>query len=438
MPQPDSIGVDIKESSFATLAPLESLMDKCVHCGFCLSTCPSYLLLGQEMDSPRGRIYLMRAGVHDRITMSDSVVNHFDTCLGCMACETACPSGVRYAPLIEETRAAIEHRYTRPFGDRLFRQLLFQLLPYPARLRLFALPLALVDRLRRWPRLMAKLPLRLQNLIALAPAPASEAARAGIPARTAAVGEPRARVGLVTGCVQRVFFGHVNQATARVLAAEGCEVIAPRRQGCCGALALHAGRDDEARRFARGLIRAFEDQNVDSIVINAAGCGSTMKGYGELLEKDPAWAGRARAFASKVRDVSETLAGLQPARAVRHPMTLRVAYHDACHLAHAQGVRREPRQLLESIPGVTLVPFAESEICCGSAGIFNLVEPEMAAQLGRRKVAAIAASAPDVVVTSNPGCIVQMSASARAAGQPLRVVHFIELLDASIQGETRT
>lgn len=411
-------------------------MDKCVHCGFCLSTCPSYLLLGQEMDSPRGRIYLMRAGVHDRIAMSESVVGHFDTCLGCMACETACPSGVRYAPLIEETRAAIEHHHTRPFADRAFRRLLFLVLPYPARLRVLSLPLALVDRLRRWPRLLEKLPPRIQNLIALAPAPRSEESRAAIPGRTAAVGEPRARVGLVTGCVQRVFFGHVNQATVRVLAAEGCEVIAPRSQGCCGALALHAGRDDEARRFARGLIRAFEDQNVEFVVINAAGCGSTMKGYGDLLKNDPAWAGRARAFASKVRDVSEMLAGLQPVRAVRQPMNLKVAYHDACHLAHAQGVRREPRQVLESIPGVTLVSFAESEICCGSAGIFNLVEPELAAELGRRKVAAIAESAPDVVVTSNPGCIVQMTASARVAGHSLRVIHLVELLDASFQGQS--
>lgn len=424
--------MDYSPVPFASLAPLEPLMDKCVHCGFCLSTCPSYLLLGQEMDSPRGRIYLMRAGVERRIGLSESVVAHFDSCLGCMACETACPSGVRYAPLIEETRASIEHDHARPTSDHFFRQMLFQFLPYPMRLRLIALPLGLVNHLRRWPRLLKKLPLRVRNLIALAPDPPPRGARAAVARRTAAAGERRARVGLVTGCVQRVFFGHVNHATVRVLAAEGCEVIAPRGQGCCGALALHAGRGDEARRFARRMIRRFERQNVDSIVINAAGCGSTMKSYGELLKNDPAWAERAQAFSAKVRDVSETLAGLQPARAVRQPMNLRVAYHDACHLAHAQGIRREPRQVLESIPGVTLVPFAESEICCGSAGIFNLVEPEMAAELGRRKVISIAASTPDVVVTSNPGCIVQIAANARVIGHSFRVLHLVELLDASI------
>ncbi len=424
--------MDSSGAGFASLAPLEPLMDKCVHCGFCLSTCPSYVLLGQEMDSPRGRIYLMRAGVENRVAMSDSVVSHFDTCLGCMACETACPSGVRYAPLIEETRAAIEHHHTRPAGERLFRRLLFFILPYPWRLRLFALPLAFVEPIRRSPRLLDALPLRIRNLIALAPDSPPRGSTAAIPERTPAKGTPRTRVGLVTGCVQRVFFGHVNQATVRTLAAEGCDVLAPRGQGCCGALALHAGLDNEAKRFARDLIHSFEQVDVDTIVINAAGCGSTMKSYGELLKDDPGWAERAHRFAQKVRDVSETLAGLLPARAARRPLNMRVAYHDACHLAHAQGVRREPRQVLESIPGVTIVPFADPDICCGSAGIFNLVQPEMAAELGRRKVGSIASVTPDVVVTTNPGCIVQIGASARAAGLPLRVIHLVELLDSAI------
>src|SRR4249920_204857 len=253
---------------FATLSPLEPLMDKCVHCGFCLSTCPSYLLLGQEMDSPRGRIYMMRAGVEGRMAVSDGMVGHFDTCLGCMACETACPSGVRYAPLIEETRAAIEQHHDRPASDRLFRQLLFMLLPYPARLRVFALPLAFVNLLRGWTGLLALLPRRLSNLIELAP----DVKLSGrVPERTPATGAPRLRVGLLTGCVQRVFFGHVNEATVRVLAAEGCDVLAPADQGCCGALALHPGRDEDARAFARGLIASFEHANVDAIVVNAAG-----------------------------------------------------------------------------------------------------------------------------------------------------------------------
>jgi len=426
-----------QERPFASLAPLDPLIDKCVHCGFCLSTCPSYLLLGNEMDSPRGRIYMMKAGVEDRPemnVMTDTVVGHFDTCLGCMACETACPSGVRYAPLIEETRAAIEHHYKRPAGERLFRQLLFLLLPYPARLRVFALPLFLVNGLRRLPGLLKMLPLKVRNLIALAPDARVAGLTGSVPERTPATGTPRLRVGLLTGCVQRVFFGHVNDATVRVLAAEGCEVLAPRSQGCCGALALHSGRDEEARGFARGLIAAFEGTNVEAVVVNAAGCGSTMKGYGELLQHDPAWAERARAFADKVRDVTEVVAAFDSTRAPRHRLDVRVAYHDACHLAHAQAVRQPPRDVLASIPGLTILPIGDSEICCGSAGIFNLVQPEMAAELGRRKVTKIAEASPDVVATTNPGCILQIAAAGRAAGDSRPVFHVVELLDASIRG----
>ena len=428
---------------FRSLAPLEPLIDKCVHCGFCLPTCPSYILLGQEMDSPRGRIYMMKAGVDGRLAMTSGMVGHFDTCLGCMACETACPSGVRYAPLVEETRAAIEHHHTRPLGDRLFRRLLFSLLPYPARLRLFALPLAFINSLRGRPGLLSLLPRKLRNLIELAP-DASRARPAGaVPERTPAAGATRLRAGLITGCVQQVFFGHVNEATVRVLAAEGCEVRAPHAQGCCGALALHSGRDDDARSFARRLIETFErlgDDAVDVIVVNAAGCGSSMKSYGELFRNDPQWSQRAQAFAAKVRDVTEVLASLGPARAPRHRLDMRVAYHDACHLGHAQGIRQQPRDLLAAIPGVTVVPIADGDICCGSAGIFNLVQPEMASELGRRKAANIADAKPDIVATTNPGCMLQISAAARTAGEgrpvanAMNVVHVVEILDASIQG----
>jgi glycolate oxidase iron-sulfur subunit len=421
---------------FETLAPLEPLIDKCVHCGFCLPSCPSYLLLGQEMDSPRGRIYMMKAGVEGRLSISAPVVQHFDTCLGCMACETACPSGVRYAPLVEETRAAIEREHTRSIPDALFRGLLFRLLPYPNRLRALSLPLGLVSLLRRAPRALALLPRRIENLIALAPSPTLSSVMRDVSERTPAQGEQRLRVGLLTGCVQRAFFGDVNEATVRTLAAEGCEVLAPRRQGCCGALALHAGHDREARAFAKRLIATFEEQSVDQVVVNAAGCGSTMKQYGDLLRDDPAWAERARRFQATVRDVTETLAGLDP-RAPRARLDISVAYHDACHLAHAQGVRREPRALLESIPGLTIAPIAENEICCGSAGIFNLVQPEMAAELGRRKAERIAEAKADIVATSNPGCILQIGAAARVRGHDLRVFHVVQVLDASIAGESR-
>ena len=421
---------------FATLAPLEPLIDQCVHCGFCLPACPSYLLLGQEMDSPRGRIYTMKAGVADRLSITAPLVQHFDTCLGCMACETACPSGVRYAPLIEQTRAAIEHHHQRALGDRLFRGLLFRILPYPGRLRVLSLPLGLITFLRRIPGIFSLLPLRIRNLIALAPSVAQGAIWREVPERTPAQGAARLRVGLVTGCVQRAFFGEVNEATVRTLAAEGCEVVAPRSQGCCGALALHSGQEDDARAFAKALIATFERENVDQVVVNAAGCGSSMKQYGELLAHDPAWAERARAFSAKVRDVTETLSGLE-ARAPRAALAIRVAYHDACHLAHAQGIRREPRALLESIPGLTIVPLADPDLCCGSAGIFNLVQPEMAAELGRRKMVSISGAKADIVATSNPGCILQIGAAARATGQHADVYHVVQLLDWSITGESK-
>jgi len=418
------------------LQPLEPLMDKCVHCGFCLPTCPSYLLLGQEMDSPRGRIYMMKAGVEDRMALTPSVVQHFDTCLGCMACETACPSGVRYAPLIEATRATIERDHQRPPVERLFRAMLFRVLPYPRRLRVLSLPIALAPLLRR-SGLAAQLPPRLRALVNLAPR-VTAASRGVVPEHTSAQGDIRRRVGVITGCVQSVFFGDVNQATVRVLAAEGCDVIAPASQGCCGALALHGGRDEEARAFARALIPVFERANVDEIVVNAAGCGSTLKEYGHLLAGDPVWAERARQFAAKVRDVTETLTELGPSRATRHPIATRAAYHDACHLAHAQGVRQPPRDLLAAIPGLTLVPLAENDICCGSAGIFNLVQPELAADLGRRKATHIAASGAEVVVTSNPGCILQIRSATEGADPDgrRRVFHVVEVLDASIRGAT--
>jgi glycolate oxidase iron-sulfur subunit len=237
--------------------------------------------------------------------------------------------------------------------------------------------------------------------------------------------------------VQRAFFSGVNAATARVLAAEGCEVAAPHEQGCCGALALHAGEAGDARELARRLIATFERAEVDVVAVNAAGCGSAMKEYGHLLADDPVWAARADAFARRVRDISELLADLGPPRAPRHPVAMRVGYHDACHLAHAQGVRRQPRELLAAIPELTVVPVAEAEVCCGSAGIFNLTQPEMASQLGRRKAAHIADAGLELVVTSNPGCILQLQAAARRDGRSLQVVHLVELLDRSIQGDLR-
>jgi glycolate dehydrogenase iron-sulfur subunit len=413
----------------ASLASLQPLIDTCVHCGFCLPTCPSYLVLGQEMDSPRGRIYLMRAAIEQRTTLGGPMREHIDTCLGCLACVTACPSGVQYGPLIEATRSAIETQSSRTASDRFLRRLLFAVLPFPQRLRLVSWSMGLARIVQRRPTWMALLPPRLRALVALAPPAASSR---DVAERTVATGTTRRHMGLVTGCVQRVFFGDVNEATVRVLTSEGCDVVAPSTQGCCGALSLHTGQIEDARRFARQLIEIFDRHPVDTIVTNAAGCGSTLKEYGHLLKDDPAWADRAQRFSAKVRDVTEVLAELPPV-APRHPLPLRIAYHDACHLAHGQGVRREPRAVLTAIPGTTIVPIPEGDICCGSAGVFNLLQPDMAGALGRRKAEQISSTGADIVVTSNPGCILQIHASQPPA-RSIPVRHIVEVVDASIRG----
>jgi glycolate oxidase iron-sulfur subunit len=390
------------------------------------------------MAPPRGRIYLMKAARDGRTTVSDAFVEHFDRCLGCMACVTACPSGVQYGPLVEHTRADIERLHRRPLADRLFREALFKVLPYPSVLRAALAPLAIAPGLRRVAaavgRALGGASNSLEAALALMPpvAPASIAQR--LPALTAAHGPRRLRAGLLAGCVQRVVFPEVNRATIRVLAAEGCDVAVPA-QGCCGALSRHAGRLEEARDFARRTIAAFERAEVDVVVVNAAGCGSSMKEYGELLADDRAWAARAAAFSAKVRDVSEMLVELGPPRAPRHPVNATVAYHDACHLAHAQNIRRQPRELLRDIPGLTVVEIAESDMCCGSAGIYNLVQPEPAAALGERKARHVAAVRPDIVATANPGCTMQIAAACERIGMPVSVMHPIELLDRSVRGD---
>ncbi len=416
--------------------PSRELAEDCVHCGFCLPTCPTYVLWGQEADSPRGRIYLMKAGLENRAQWDAAYQRHFDTCLGCMACVTACPSGVQYERLIEATRPQVERHGTRSLPDRLFRELIFRLFPHPGRLRALRAPLAVYQR-SGFQRLVhatgiAKLlPDRLAAMERLLP-PVSGAATE-LPAVTPARGERRRRVGLLLGCVQRVFFSNVNHATARVLAAEGCEVVAPPEQACCGALMMHAGRESEAMAAARTMIDTFERAGVDRIAINAAGCGSAMKEYGILLRDDAAYADRARRFADKCVDISELLVDLEP-RAARQPVRAAVAYHDACHLQHAQRVKAAPRQLLKSIPGLELREIPEADICCGSAGIYNLLEPEAAGALRDRKVANIIHTGADIVVSGNPGCMMQIRSGLQAAGRRVDSLHTIELLDRSING----
>jgi glycolate oxidase iron-sulfur subunit len=405
-----------------------------VHCGFCLPTCPTYVLWGAEADSPRGRIYLMNQGVNGE-PLSDSMVEHFDNCLGCMSCVTACPSGVQYDRLIEDTRAQIERRHPRTAKERALRSAIFALFPYPRRLRLLRGPLRAyqasgLQRLVARSGLLPRLAPTLATLESLAPRLRSVPRP---PRRVAPRGPRRAIVGMLTGCVQSAFFPDVNSATVRVLAAEGCEVLIPPGQGCCGALSVHNGRKAEAQRFARRLIDTFERTGMDFFVVNAAGCGSSLKEYDVLLADDPAYAARAVAFTAKVRDLAELLAELGPA-ATRHPLELTVAYHDACHLAHAQGIRAQPRTLLHGIPGLKLKEIADPEICCGSAGIWNVLNPAPAAELGNRKAANVMATGAALLVTANPGCLMQVAAAVQRQGGSIALAHTAQVLDASIRG----
>jgi len=414
--------------------PRTELLADCVHCGFCLPTCPTYVLWGAEADSPRGRIYLMSEGVSGE-PLSDSMVEHFDNCLGCMSCVTACPSGVKYDRLIEDTRAQIERRHTRTAKERALRSAIFALFPYPRRLRLLRGPLRAyqasgLQKLVARSGLLPRLAPTLATLESLAPRLRSVPPP---PRRVPPRGARRAIVGMLTGCVQSAFFPEVNSATVRVLAAEGCEVLIPPAQGCCGALSVHNGRKAEAQRFARRLIDTFEHTGMDFFVVNAAGCGSSLKEYDVLLADDPAYAARAVAFTAKVRDLAELLAELGPV-ATRHPLDVTVAYHDACHLGHAQGIRAQPRALLHGIPGLTVREIADPEICCGSAGIWNVLNPAPAAELGNRKATDVLATGAALLVTANPGCLMQVAAAIQRQGGSIALAHTAQVLDASIRG----
>ncbi|MGH3321487.1 MAG: (Fe-S)-binding protein [Streptosporangiaceae bacterium] len=414
--------------------PERELIDDCVHCGFCLPTCPTYLLWGEEMDSPRGRIYLMEEGL-DGEALTDAMVSHFDACLGCMACVTACPSGVQYDRLIEATRAQVERRHPRSRTERLLREVVFATFPYQRRLRVLRGPLRAYQRgglarLVRRTGLLDRLSPSLAAMESLAPdlGPAPR-----LPERVTARGPRRATVGMLTGCVQGAFFPEVNTATARVLALEGCDVVIPRTQGCCGALSLHAGREQEAAGFARRAVETFERAGVDTVIVNAAGCGSAMKEYANLLRDDPTWGPRADELAGRVRDLAEFLHELGPA-AERYPLPMTVAYHDACHLAHAQGIRAQPRSLLGDIPELTVREIAEPDICCGSAGVYNILQPEPARELGDRKTANVLATGADLLTTANPGCLMQIASTAKRRGKPVATAHIAQVLDASLRG----
>ncbi|MDQ6835491.1 MAG: heterodisulfide reductase-related iron-sulfur binding cluster [Actinomycetota bacterium] len=406
--------------------PEQDVIDDCVHCGFCLDTCPTYVLWGAEADSPRGRIVLANEGLREDSSMSEEMVTHFDRCLGCMACVTACPSGVRYDRLIERVRPQVERHYKRPRSERVLRRLLYETLPHPRRLRALV-PFMTVGRKLG----VDRLPAPLGDVLKVAPRPPPRSSRGALPPHTPATGVVRGRVGLLLGCVQRVFYPEVHRATIAVLAAEGYEVFAPQMPDCCGALELHGGAEAGASQRAQATMDSFAqvgNGELDHIVVNAAGCGSAMKEYGDLLGTDA-----ARSFSSQVKDVCELLGQIEP-QAPRGSVPLRVAYHDACHLAHAQGVRIQPRALLEAIPDLDLIEVAsEPEVCCGSAGIYNLVQPEAAAQLGRRKAGHLLDTGAQAIAAGNPGCAAQLDLHLRALGQPLPIHHPVELVWRSLQ-----
>ncbi len=415
---------------------MEKLLD-CVHCGFCLPTCPTYLALGNEMDSPRGRIYLMRSAAEGRVGISDSFVEHMSLCLVCRACETACPSGVDFGHLMEATRGQVARHYTRSLPDRLLRRFILGVFTNPGLLRLLVPPLRAYQRLGIQRALrksgLLKLLGRWGGMESLLPELAGSAAIPDLPEVTLAVGEKRGRVALLQGCVQRVFFAGVNRATVRVLAANGFEVAIPRGQGCCGSLLVHEGEREAGKALARKAIDVFEAAGADYVAINAAGCGSVMKDYGELLKDDPRYATRAAAFSQRVRDVSEILAdaGLT---GTLHPLPLRVTYHDACHLVHGQRIRSGPRALLRAIPNIDLVELTEADFCCGSAGVYNLLHPEAAREVLARKLDRLAETRAQVVVSGNPGCLLQIEKGLRERGMQMRVVHTVEVLDWSYRG----
>lgn len=394
-------------------------VESCVHCGFCLPACPTYLTLGEEMDSPRGRILLMKGVLEGELKLEDALP-YVDRCLGCLGCVSVCPSGVEYGELLAPFRARAEEQRSRPLLERITRLMANQTLPYPGRFR----AAATVGKLAK--PIQGLLPAPMQTMLGLLPAemPASQP----LPARIPAQGTRRARVALLAGCVQQVLAPEINWATVRVLARNGVEIVIPAGQGCCGALSMHNGEGGQARALARHNLDIFRPDAIDAIVTNAAGCGSGMHEYPLLFAGSPD-AARAEAMAAKVQDISVFLEklGIETPPALAAP--IKVAYHDACHLAHAQGVREAPRRILAAIPGVTLTPIAEGEICCGSAGTYNIEQPEIAQSLGQRKASAVAATGADLLVTGNIGCMTQISNHLGRLGKPIPVLHTIQLLD---------
>ncbi|MEM8810447.1 MAG: heterodisulfide reductase-related iron-sulfur binding cluster, partial [Cyanobacteria bacterium P01_G01_bin.38] len=417
----------------------------CVHCGFCLTTCPSYRVIGKETDSPRGRIYLMDAINKGEAPLSPTSVSHFDSCLGCLACTTACPSGVQYDRLIADVRPQIQRNHPRSWPEKAFRQLIFSLFPYPDRIRLLLGPLALyqklgISKLIEATGLLKRISPNLEAMERLLPQVTPSCFQDNLAELVPAQGEKRYRVGMVLGCVQRVFFSNVNEATARVLSANGCEVVIPRSQGCCSALPAHQGEEAQAQALARQMIDSFEGTDVDYVIINAAGCGHTLKEYGHILRHDPVYRDKAVAFSNQVRDVQEFLAkvGLTAKLNPLQEKPLTMVYQDACHLLHGQKISAQPRQLLRQIPGVSLREPIDAALCCGSAGVYNMLQPQVAHELGQMKATNLRKTGADLIASSNPGCSLQILNHLKLQGKNLPLMHPIQLLDLSIRGEILT
>ena len=409
-------------------------VNQCVHCGLCLAYCPTFAELGTEMDSPRGRIFMIKALAEGRMQLTDPAVEHLSLCLDCRACETVCPAGVPYGRLIEAAKAEIERQRPGGLTRRWFRWLNFgMLLGHPKVLRLAAATLRLyqvsgLQALVRRTGLVTRLPGTLSAWEALLPTLPSAEDRAPLPTFVPAEGAVHARVALLTGCIQSVVFGAHNRATARILARNGYEVVVPREQGCCGALNAHGGDHGRAVAMAKRTIEVFERARVDAVIVNTSGCGAHMKGFGALLQDDPTWHDRAQRFTASVYDLAEFLAK-RPLRGPLAPVRMTVTYHDPCHVVHGQKIRKEPRQLLAQVPELAVVELPESDWCCGSAGIYNLTQPEMAARLLARKVNHVLGTGAQAVVTANPGCILQIQQGLRGRGRDLPVMHLVEILD---------
>lgn len=421
--------------------PEPKLIDSCVHCGFCLSTCPSYRVIGKEMDSPRGRIYLMDAINEGEIPLNKATTEHFDSCLGCLACVTTCPSGVEYDKLISATRHQVARNYPRSLPDKLFRQLIFSLFPYPQRLRFLLVPLLIYQKLGlpkliRSTGLLEKISPRLAAMESILPEVTAKSFQDNYPTVIPAQGKKRYRVGVILGCVQRLFFSPVNEATVRVLTANGCEVVIPKSQGCCAALPEHQGQTAQAQALAKQMIDSFADMNVDYVIINAAGCGHTLKEYGHILADDPEYQDKAKEFANKVKDSQEFLA-MVGLTAKLSPLTeepLTMVYQDACHLLHGQKISVQPRQLLKQIPNIQLREPLDAALCCGSAGVYNMLQPEVAEELGEQKARNLVNTGAELIASPNPGCSLQISKHLEKQGKEIKVMHPMELLDCSIRG----